>query len=584
MKFLNCNKLYLTLAVVAIATTAKSATLPIGFSYGEIAEQGLSKVGHATVSGAVIIPHDVLSQYEGAIISGIRIGLVTADGVNNLRGWIRNGLDSENLDEASIADATAGWNEASFTKALTLDGTQIVAGFSFEQEKSVKCISVVGENNDDARWIAKNDKWELAKNYGALSIELIISGDNVPGKDLAIISASPKVNPVKAGEKIRLTVNVRNLALEKIDGFDISYDIEGATIISNHYDIPLDYGDKTDVPLIIPTDYMEPDKAYSVSISAICDGDDMLANNRASTKIGIYSKSWPRRVLIEEFTTEQCPNCPRAINTLKQCEEAGYADRMIIVAHHVGYNTDWLTVREDEAYLWFYDPKGIDGTFAPAAMLDRTVLNGNNVPVNSVGYFNDFEPLLKEAIDMPAFARLNMSTYFEDDDNLNIAIDIERLPILETESNIPRLTAYVIEDGILHHAQAGINSDTFTHSHVNRKCLTDIWGDPIEWNGDKAHCELSVALEDGWNKDNLSIVAFVNDYDADDVSKCKVHNSAIAHVGSSGVDYISASPKVVDVDYTTISGVKATENTKGLLIKTETLSDGTQRISKIIRR
>ncbi len=56
---------------------------------GEIAEEGISKVGNATISGAIILPSEILSQYSGAKVLGIRVGLVTVDGISDLSGWVR---------------------------------------------------------------------------------------------------------------------------------------------------------------------------------------------------------------------------------------------------------------------------------------------------------------------------------------------------------------------------------------------------------------------------------------------------------------------------------------------------------------
>ena len=88
-----------------------------------------------------------------------------------------------------------------------------------------------------------------------------------------------------------------------------------------------------------------------------------------------------------------------------------------VVAHHIGYGEDWLTRDEDRVNTWFYDPAGKNGTFAPAVMLDRTVSEGETVPVNSIGYFNDFEPVLQNSINIPAFVTIDVipDAYTESD-------------------------------------------------------------------------------------------------------------------------------------------------------------------------
>lgn len=585
---LSNKKLFVTTCAAVFAMAAHAASLPVGFSYGKIAESGLSKVGKATVSGAVVIPAEKLQKYAGATVTGVRVGLVTADGVNNLTGWIRSSLEGENLDHTVVESAVEGWNEISLDGGLTIDGSPLVAGFSFDQTSGVKCISVVGENNDNARWIAKNGTWELAKNRGVLSLELIISGNNVPAKDLEIIKISSCELPVKAGEDMDFDITVRNVALEAIDGFDFNYQVDVDEQMTLHNDVRLEYGDMANVKFTVPATAVTPDDVSCLTIKAVCADDEAPENNIDVLRIGSYSTSFPRRVLIEEFTTEECPNCPRAINTLKQCELAGYDEKMAVVAHHVGFYTDFLTVEEDKDYLWFF---GQTGGFAPAVMLDRRVPESKDVPVQSIGYFDTFETTLKEAADYPAFVKVAPSLIESEDELLHITVNLEKMPILETCNMDTRLTVYLIEDSIPMLHQAGISSKTFKHSHVYRKCLTGLWGDRIQWSepnhfgNHRADMSYEIDLDPTWKKENLSVVAFVHEHNEADIYKCRVFNTGIASYGeSTGVDTEFAESIPVSEEFTTITGMKANSNTGGILIKTVRYQDGSVKTSKIIKR
>ena len=53
-----------------------------------------------------------------------------------------------------------------------------------------------------------------------------------------------------------------------------------------------------------------------------------------------------RKVFLEEFTTENCNNCPAASVKLHNILELPeYEGRLIAVCHHVGFETDWLALR-----------------------------------------------------------------------------------------------------------------------------------------------------------------------------------------------------------------------------------------------
>lgn len=581
------KKILTATCATVVMTAAHAASFPVGYSYGEIAETGVSKVGNATVSGAIVLPAEKLARFKDADVVGIRVGLVTADGISDLCGWVRTSLDGDDLDVSDSVVPEAGWNTIPLSGGLKVDGQPLAVGFSFKQTKGVKCISVVGENNDDARWIAKNGNWERTSREGALSVELIVEGEDVPLYDMEIVSVEGCELPVKAGEAMKFDVTVRNIGFGDQTFYSIGYDIDGRP--GTGYDIQtpfFEYGDTDVMTVNIPSDAVMPDELSYLTLTLSCE-DGYLDNNTLRIPVGSYTRSLPRRVLVEEFTTEECANCPRAINTLKQCEEAGYGDRMTVVAHHVGYYTDFLTVEEDKQNLWFFDPAGKEGTFAPAVMLDRTAPAGKSVPVQSIGYFNDFEPLLKAAVDVPAFADIKLYIpQVTNGNTIEAIVNLEKLPILDVCAEQQRLTLYVVEDNIPMMHQAGISSSSFTHSHVFRKCITDIWGDPVRWTDNKASMQYSIEMDPAWNRSDVSVVAFLHSHDMNDATKCRVFNTATsAASGSTGVDTLSSadSGPVKEILHTT-SGAPASAEAKGLLIKTTIYSDGSVRTTKVFRR
>lgn len=578
---LKSNRLLTIFAAIAFAVAANAASMNLGFCNGRIAAEGISKVGNARIEAAVILPEALLSQYTGAKVSGVRIGLVTSDGITDVQGWVRSALEEENLDAGTVTSPVAGWNTATLDGGLTIDGSPLAVGFAFSQEKGVKCISLVGNNRNDGRWICKNGKWEVSKSKGVVSVELIISGNDVPATDLAISAISGDVMPVAAGSDLQFTVDVFNPANNAIDGFDIRYSIDGGTATTSHSDSQLNYGESASASFSVNGADLSPDIAHTLTIEAVCENDDRSDNNIRTVKIGTYTTSLERRVLIEEFTTEECPNCPRAINTLQQCINAGYGERINIVAHHAGFGTDWLTRPEDKEYLWFYDPTGEEGGFAPAAMLDRTVLEDNAFPVNSVGHFDTFEPMLKDALAVPAFVDVSASASYTDND-IKISVDVTSLPIFEAVTENPRLSVFVIEDNIPHRNQAGITSDSFKHSHVFRHCVSEVFGTPFELVDNKAHFDLSVPAESRWAMENVSIVAFVHDHNTADIDNCRVFNAVSTAVSTTGIKTIK-DKSVESVEYFTLSGIRLAKPTPGTICIRRTISESGKTYSEKVR-
>ena len=579
------KKTIILCAGAALALGAQAASIRVGYCDGALAEKGYGKTGKTEMSGAVILTPEMLEPYIGCNITAVRAGITTTEGMTGFNVWVRGSLDGENLESMALEEPQQGWNEVALSGSLAVDGSPLAVGFSFSQEKAVRCFSFTGDNRPDTRWLCKNGKWEEAKVNGVLSIELVVTGDNLPSSDLALKSATPVKPIMKEGEDAEIHVVMKNEALTDIYGYSLSYSIDGGKETVIDIDGVVLVQQTVGGSIIIGADEITPGQPHEVTVKAITGIDDNPDNNTLTCLLGAYTDSMPRRVLIEEFTTENCGNCPRAINTLKQCEEAGYGDRMAVVAHHAGYYTDWLTTDTDLKYEWFYDPTGQSGTYAPAVMLDRVVLEGQSVPVNSIGYFKDFEPTLQTAIERPAFVSVGVSSAFDEATRtLDVAVSGEKLDIFDVVGADSRISIYVVEDGIPHRRQAGISSDTFTHSHVFRTCLTDVWGDAVEWDGNRMETKRSVAIPEDWEADNLSVVAFIHNHNMDDVADCEVFNTAVAKAGESGVESVEAD-EVVAVSYHRPDGTpaKADDLSSGLLIKTTVYSDGSRKTTKIIR-
>ncbi len=51
------------------------------------------------------------------------------------------------------------------------------------------------------------------------------------------------------------------------------------------------------------------------------------------------------------------------------------------------------------------------------------------------------------------------------------------------------------------------------------------WGDLIDWNGYNFEYSCTLDIDQKWKKNDLDILVFINQYDADDPSKCFVENA-----------------------------------------------------------
>ena len=80
--------------------------------------------------------------------------------------------------------------------------------------------------------------------------------------------------------------------------------------------------------------------------------------------------TYPRKFLIEHFTTEKCGFCPYGMYSIVEGIKE-QEDQYIWVSHHYGYGTDPYTITENGT---IGNKLGVSG--APSMCINRTIQNG----------------------------------------------------------------------------------------------------------------------------------------------------------------------------------------------------------------
>lgn len=243
-KFMKVLKQVAVYAFLALSTSgvADAATLHIGPCHGQVSDVGYGKSGSGTISAAVVLPKSDLARYAGAKIKAVRIALVTVDGMSDLQCWLRNSLVSADVASAPVAAPVAGWNEVEIAGGVEVSGTEdIVVGYSFSQELTVKCMSVAGPSVAGGYWIAKDGGWtdKSADNKGSLGIELVLEGDDLPEKNISVCDASfDKITPY--GELYKARFSVKNTEATAVPGYSYECRVGDMVVASGISDRQLD--------------------------------------------------------------------------------------------------------------------------------------------------------------------------------------------------------------------------------------------------------------------------------------------------------------------------------------------------------
>ena len=555
------------------------------------------RAGAGTVEAAICIPKEELSSLAGASITSIRFALSSTTYLGGVTVWVREGsLQAANAAEAAAGGLAKGWNEAQLPTPYLITGDEdLYCGYSFEQEgKVIECISLVsGIQNENASWVGKNGTWTSYVSYGALSLEVGITGDNLPQHDL-VISNCAADNDVLSRNKDVLSIRgeVANAGMQTVNGFDITCTVNGKTY-SDHYDDVLEYRDRTEFYFVmfareIAEGYQTP---VEITVSAAGATDETPGDTTETITVTTYDQAVDRTLLLEEFTTENCQNCPAGAERLKEALTDEYAERVVWVCHHAAFGTDWLTIPESEQYLWFFG----GSNFAPSVMLDRTHFD---IEENTRDYapMSIFEPdvmqrLFDLEMDEKAFASVEATAVYDDNGRAEVTVKGEKTPVFDQQAPGARLTVFLLEDGIQAQYQMTEppypGGSDYVHENVVRAVPTGAWGVPVEWDGDTFEAAFNFSLDDNWQRGNLKAVAFLHTLDENDLNGCNVLNATQCPVqkGTTGITTAEAGGKAVARKlYYSIEGILLDSRPEqGFYIERTLYRDGTEQTRKAFR-
>jgi hypothetical protein len=303
---------------------------------------------------------------------------------------------------------------------------------------------------------------------------------------------------------------------------------------------------------------------YTLTITKVNGNINAASKNTATGNVTTVTelKTWPRNVLIEEFTTEYCGYCPQAASELASFinNYPEVSNRVAVVCHHAGFYTDWLTIPASESYTWFYNS---GGTYAPAFMYDRYAWDGKT-PVEGQSSAAGYKKRVEARMAEPSYANIVLDANFNDG-KTEIMVTCECERGWDFCSSPARLTLFLTEDNVTARSQSGA-SGTFIHQHVLRS-VNSTWGSVLSWQDNKATYTYTFTLDSAWKTDDLKVIAFISGYDSSDATNCVVENVAITAPSEIGTGISSTSlTNETTADFYSIDGRKKTTLEKGINI------------------
>lgn len=215
-----------------------------------------------------------------------------------------------------------------------------------------------------------------------------------------------------------------------------------------------------------------------------------------------------RTVLLEEFTGQLCPNCPKAHDIVKELK-AQYGDQLIAVGIHSGGSLSisegipgliGLKIPDGEKYL-------ADAGFKSGMGLPIGVVNRTSGLIDRT----DWASYIRDEISRESEVSIALKTEL-DEDAKKFTVKTELRSVVEFSG---ALQLWVIESGIvaLQSLPNGGTDPYYVHDHVFRGTINGLNGEPISVNPDLAvgaETTHTIALKDNWNVNNLAVVAIVS--------------------------------------------------------------------------
>ncbi len=337
-------------------------------------------------------------------------------------------------------------------------------------------------------------------------------GDGCPQDEIELVDITMSPYGVPS-TNINVTGTVMSNGVS-LTSFTVTYQVDGGGYVAD-FDVTcsIGMGETVDfthnIPVNFPLDGTYQIEVFVSNPNGIADDE---TDNTMTHNVIVNSNTVPRKVLLEQFTTGQCPNCPPATTNLETWTST--RPDVIWISQHAGYYTDPMTIAENTELLVFFNDGG--STYAPATMLDRAFLSPDGDPGPVFFPSSTYTPaLMDERLETPAFATVVMEGVYNPDTRvLDLTVSGELVGDVAGEDL--RMSVYIVEDGIVG-TQSGVTG-SYTHHHVMRDAISATFGDASvitsNTQGTTYTKTYSYTHNAAWVPANLTIVAFINNYDA----------------------------------------------------------------------
>lgn len=530
------------LAFSSAIAYGKSQQLIIGYGNGDLeTDVEMGEPNYPIfLRQAVEFPAGYMKTLAGNRITRVRLPLAMMPSEQDNELFLSHDLSGEPFYTQTIEQLNEGWNEVVLSEPyeITGEGEDLFVGFSIKSKGMIISFDGEEEDNDLSDYMAFSQtdgdyaSWSWYHETGGnLNIQAVVEGENLPQNAASIKSLRVgKCQPT--GRPIAVDVVVRNMGAETINSLSISCGFKDETtrmevgnleIPSNGYRLITLDGFSVDANAI---------GTLTVSVDEV-NGQENTSDSRSKeTGNLIFNSDYARHyILLEQFSSEYCANCPTGHATLAR-NTAKYSN-VIWVTHHSGFADDSFTIPESGEYLKLF---GSEGSYNPAMMVNRSDLSQYGAGTSAspvVEPDRDTAPVIFSGMnDVPAYVDLDLNVdYDKAARSLDVSVDasVPSGNADRIDGDRVSLFVFLVENGLVGRQLNNRSEfiENYRHDNVVRHIMTATWGDKVEFDGEGKYSsdDYSYTLPAEWNAANMRVVAFIANSDQTTPSNNAVFNA-----------------------------------------------------------
>ena len=553
------KKIIFTLFSAAMTMLPTNAAT-FGYTNGTFSTSNLFRMGSTTKQGqAIRLSHEKLQMFKGKSISSVNMVF----GSRNTTGKTATLFIATSLQGDPVY--TQELTISKSVKLLTFDLTtpyyitgeeeELYIGYTAEISTSYKLLSADFATELENCCFAWGDEgWTDTYGTGAGGANIQLNIDDADSFTDVMMAKADMDGYLQSGGKYAFNANVFNFGTETVNDLDVKLTIDGQSSTFRFSDLNLVQGGSTSLTLPEYEATVSGNVEVNIEVTAVNgNADDDVADNVALSHLFFYPENMERALLVEEFTSQSCSNCPSGATTLNSALEQNATLPVVAVMHHSGYAPDIFTMADDYQYTFFY---GSNSTYAPAVMINR-LCNPlvSQVPVINTVY-SYINPTLEYAEQQQPYASIKLESSF-DETTREVKVKASFYPHTTLPGKQNLINVVMTQDSIVAlQSNGGMN---YVHRHAFRGSLTgNAWGLLADFTpGEETTWETTFTLgetiySDYWTDELLEsagrtkesvdlpvdinqmhIVAYIAEYDTNDVNKNRVYNCTEVKLGES---------------------------------------------------